>query len=221
VGLGCYSQYRCIKEETSIAYKPTNLTYEEAAAIPNGALTSLPFLRDKGNIQNGQKVLINGASGAVGVSAIQIAKYYGAKVTGVCSTSNLKLVESLGADTVLDYKKEDFTNTGQQWDIIFDAVGKSSFSKCKYSLSENGSFLTTAPTPIAFFHNLIKTQTGKKAGFMATALRKAEKKKRDLYLIKELVETGKLKPVIDRRYSMKEIVEAHKYVETGRKRGML
>ena len=146
MSMGTYAQYRCLPEEGALAVKPANLTYAEAASVPNGALTALPFLRDKGKIRSGQKVLINGASGAVGTAAIQIARYFGAEVTAVCSTTNLDLVNSLGAHKVIDYTAADFTGTGQMYDIIFDAVGKSSFSRCKGSLNPNGIFLSTAPT---------------------------------------------------------------------------
>jgi NADPH:quinone reductase-like Zn-dependent oxidoreductase len=214
---GTYAEYTCLPEEAVLAIKPANLTYEEAAAIPNGALTALIFLRDKGNIQSGQKVLINGASGSVGTSAIQLAKSFGAEVTGICSTTNLELVKSLGADKVIDYTKEDFTKSGQTYDIIFDVVGWKSFSRCKGSLKRGGIYLLTNPGFLKFIQILWTSMIGtKKSKWVASGLKA---KAKDLIFIKELVEAGKIKPVIDRRYPLEQMAEAHRYVETGHKKG--
>lgn len=219
-GLGAHAEYICLPEAGAMAIKPANMTYEEAAAVCEGGLTALPFLRDKGRIQSGQKILINGASGAVGTSAVQLAKYFGATVTGVCSTTNVELVRSLGADEVIDYTREDFTGTGQTYDIIFDAVGKSSFGRCNGSLKHGGVYLTTVPT-LAIIPQMLGTSRvgGKRATFAATGLRPAEKKAKDLLFLKELCEAETLKPVIDRRYHFEQAAEAHRYVETGHKKG--
>jgi NADPH:quinone reductase-like Zn-dependent oxidoreductase len=217
MSLGAYAEYKCMPEEGVLAIKPANMTCEEAVAIPNGAITALIFLRDGGHIQNGHQVLINGASGAVGTAAVQLAKYFGAKVTGVCSTTNLELVKSMGADEVIDYTKEDFTKSGQTYDIIFDVVGWRSFSRCKSSLKQRGIYLLTNPGLSNLFQMLWTSMIGsKKVKWVASALKaKAE----DLVFIKELVEAGKIKPVIDRRYPLEQIGEAHRYVEKGHKKG--
>lgn len=218
--LGTYAEYICMPEEGTLAMKPANITYEEAAALPNGALTALPYLRDKGNIQSGQKVLINGASGAVGTMAVQLAKYFGADVTGVCSTANLEMVKSLGADKVIDYTREDFTKNGQTYDIIFDAVGKSRFSRCKGSLTENGVYLTTALSPKTMIQMAWTSRTGgRKVGIAATGLRPSSEKTKELIFLNGLIETGKIKAVIDRSYPLEQIAEAHRYVEAGHKKG--
>jgi NADPH:quinone reductase-like Zn-dependent oxidoreductase len=202
-----------------LAIKPANMTYEEAAAA-NGVITAFPFLRDAGNIQAGQKVLIYGASGSVGTTSVQVAKYFGAEVTGVCSTANLELVKSLGADKVIDYTKEDFTKTGKTYDIIFDAVGKSSFSRCKSALNQKGIYLTTVITLTDLLQVLWTSLAGgKKAKFMTAGLRPPGEITKDLILGKELMEAGKLKPVIDRSYPLEQIAEAHRYVEKGHKKG--
>ena len=215
---GVYADYMCMPEEGLLAIKPANMTYEEAAASCDGVLTALPYLRDKGNIQNGQKVLINGASGSIGTAAVQLAKYFGAEVTGVCSTANLEMVTSLGADKVIDYTKEDFAKSGQTYDIVFDTVGKSSFSRSKGSLKQRGIYLNTSQTVI--LQMLWTSMVGrKKAMFAATGLRSISEKTKDLIFLKELIEAGKIKTVIDRSYPLEQIVEAHRYVEKGHKKG--
>jgi NADPH:quinone reductase-like Zn-dependent oxidoreductase len=217
---GAYAEYKCMPEDKALTIKPANLSYEDAASIPNGALTALPFLRDKGNVQSGQTVLIYGASGSVGTAAVQLAKYYGAKVTGVCSTANLEWVKSLGTDQVIDYTQEDFTENGKTYDIIFDTVGKLSFSECKRSLTDKGIYLATIPTPVIMFQALWSAKSGsKKVKFAATGLRSASKKIKDLIFLTTLIEAGKMKAVIDRCYPLEQIVEAHRYVEQGHKKG--
>ena len=169
--MGANAEYVALPEEGAIAIKPGNVTHEQAAAISEGALTALPFLRDNGRIKKGHKVLVNGAAGGVGVSAVQLAKYFGAEVTAVCGPQNLKLVRSLGADKAIDYTKMDYTASGEQYDIIFDAVGKSSFTRCKKALAAEGIYLTTVPS-IGIMAGMLFSSSGKKAVFAATGLRK-------------------------------------------------
>lgn len=217
VSFGAYAEYKCMPEKGILAMKPVNMTYEEAAAVPNGALTALIFLRNKGHIQKGEKVLIYGASGAVGTAAVQLAKYFGAEVTGVCSTKNIEVVKALGADKVIDYTKEDFTQRGETYDIIFDTVGKSNLLLGKNVLNKNGRYLLTDVGLPAIIQIIWTSVIGsRKIIFAASNL---SWKPGDLYFIKEVIEAGKLKSVVDRCYTLEQIKEAHRYVEKGHKRG--
>ena len=217
-GLGAYAEYLCRPDEGAIAKKPENISFEQAATIPYGALTALYFLRDMAQIKKGQKVLVRGASGGVGSYAVQLAHYFGAEVTGVCSTANIDFVKSLGADQVIDYTKEDFTKKGEKWDIIFDiVVGKTSFSRFKSSLNPNGYYLAVAGGLVDAIHMVLTSITGGKKVIFGGGT--ACEKKENLVFLKELIETGKLKPVLDKTFPFDEIVEAHRYVENRLKKG--
>lgn len=219
-GPGTNAEYLCIDENDLVLPLPKDISYSEAASICDGPLTSLNMLRDKANLRSGQKVLINGASGSLGTAAVQLAKHFGAEVTGVCSTSNVTLVKSLGADQVIDYTKEDFTKTDQTYDIIYDTIGKLSFTKCKKSLSEKGIYISPVlGIPLLFQMICTSIFGSKKAMFDATGLRPVEELKAMLGELNELLSTGKIKPVIDTSYSFEQIANAHQYIDTGHKKG--
>lgn len=214
-GTGCYAQYKCMSETGSIAIKPDNISYEEAASVVDGATTALFFLKEKANIQKGQKVLINGASGSIGTFAVQLAKYFGAEVTGVCSTNNIELVKSLGADKVVDYTIEDFTKTGDKYDLIFDTVGKSSFAQSRESLKTIGKYVSTVMSPKLVLQAFLTKFGNKRKVIFAMSLNKTEA----LNFIRKLIEEGKLITIIDRQYPLGELSEAQAYVEKGHKKG--
>lgn len=212
--LSTYAEYACVPENRAMALKPVNISYEEAVAIPFGGVTALYFLK-KGNIKSGQQVLIYGASGSVGTLAIQIAKHFGATVTAVCSSANFALVKSLGADEVIDYTREDFTTNGKTYDIIFDAVGKTSLSESLPSLAADGSYLQAVSGPAIMIQMQLASRRTSKTLVGGTAVPTAE----DLEFLNTLVESGKIKPVIDRCYPLEHMSEAHRYVDAGHKKG--
>jgi NADPH:quinone reductase-like Zn-dependent oxidoreductase len=211
---GTYAEFLSLPEVGVVALKPKNMTYQEAVSIPFGGNTALYFLR-KGNIQRGQNVLIYGASGAVGTAAMQLAKHFGATVTAVCSTSNIELVKSLGADKVIDYTKEDISKRDEVYDLIFDTVGKSSYTWSLKSLKKQGYLLLAAAGPSQMIKGIWSSLTSSKNVVSGVMSEKPE----DLIFYKELIEAGKIKPVIDRIYPLEEIPEAHRYVELGHKKG--
>ncbi|MCJ7622778.1 MAG: NAD(P)-dependent alcohol dehydrogenase, partial [Anaerolineaceae bacterium] len=212
--MGAYAEYRCMPEDGCVGIKPANMTYEEAAVVPYGALMALDLLR-KVNIQSGQKILINGASGGIGSVVVQLAKHYGAEVTGVCSTPRLEFVKSLGADKVIDYTEEDFTQNGETYDLILDVLGKSSFSRCKGSLKQYGRYVLTSFKMRDVLDMLWSLAVGSKKVICALLVAKPE----DLTITKELIEAGELKAVIDRSFPLEQTAEAHRYVESGQKKG--
>lgn len=217
IGSGTCAEYICLSEKPedgAIAQKPANMSFEEAAAVPVGGLEALSLLR-KAKIQPGQKVLVNGAGGTIGPYAIQLAKFFGAEVTAVDSTKKLDTLRSIGADHVIDFTQEDFTKSGKKYDVIFDVVGKSSYSGCIRSLKENGIYLLTYPKSGRSIRGRWTSRTSNKRVIGGTSTDSTE----DLIFLRELIEAGKLKPVIDRRYPLEEVAEAHRYVETGRKKG--
>lgn len=213
-GFGANAEYKCLSSTRTIAIKPANMPYEEAAAVPIGGLNALHFLRN-GNIQSGQKVLVYGSTGSIGTFAVQIAKHFGAEVTAVSSPAGLELVRSLGADHVIDYTKEDFSENGQTYDVIFDTIGKSPFSRSKRSLKKDGIYLLANPGLPDMVRAIWTSMTGSKKVKFGMAIERAE----DMVYLRELIEAGKIKTVIDRTYPLERTAEAHTYVEKGRKQG--
>ena len=212
--MGCHAEYKCMPEDGAVALKPANLTYDEAAAISFGGTTALNFFR-RGKLQSGEKVLVNGASGGVGTAAVQLARHFGANVTGVCSTANVELVRSLGANHVIDYTKEDFTRNGETYDVIVDIAGTAPFSRSKGSLKEGGRLLLVLGGLPDVLQIPWISLTSNKRVIAGPAAERAE----DLRFLAKLAEAGEFKPVIGRRYPFEQIVEAHRYVDTGHKKG--
>ncbi|MFT6998477.1 MAG: NADPH:quinone reductase-like Zn-dependent oxidoreductase [Cryomorphaceae bacterium] len=217
---GTNAEYAIVSAKGALIHKPSSISFDEAAASVDGFLTALPFLRDVGKIQKGDSILINGASGSVGSAAVQLAKYFGATVTAVCSGRNRSMVKGLGADFVIDYTTHDFTKTDETYDTIFDAVGKLSFGKVKSSLSKTGVFLE-AGIGLRVLGSVIWTSImgGKTAKIAATGLRNPKEKTKDLLFLKQLLDLGRFNSTIDRTYHFEDLSSAHEYVDTGRKRG--
>ena len=215
MNLGAYAEYICLPENSVLAIKPKNMSDEQAAALPFGTLSALSFLRDKGKIESGQNVLIYGASGSVGSAAVQLARYFGATVTAVCSAANVEMVKELGAQRLIDYNKEDFTQLGEQYDIVFDTVGKTPFAKTLQTLKPNGRYLLAVAGLPLQIRALWTSLIGNKKVIAGVA----GETKADLEFLKALFEAGKLKPVIDRCYAFEQIPEAHQYVDSGHKKG--
>jgi NADPH:quinone reductase-like Zn-dependent oxidoreductase len=219
LGMGTYAEYLCLREKPAalasvLAEKPANMTYEQAAVVPFGGLEALNALR-KADVQPGQSVLVNGAGGGIGTCAVQLARYYGARVTGVDSTGKLEMLRELGAEQVIDYTQEDFTKRGQTYDVIFDTVGKASFSGCIRSLKENGTYLNANPGLFSGVRRRWATRSGGKRIFLWTASYTTD----NLLALKALIETGAIQAVIDRRYPLEQAAEAHRYVDSGQKKG--
>ena len=212
--LGAYAEYDCLPEKGLVAIKPANMSYEEAAAVPVGGLHALQYLR-KANVQTGHKVLINGAGGSIGTVAVQLAKYYGAEVTGVDSIEKLDTLSSIGADHAIDYTREDFTENGEKYDVIFDTVGKSPYSRSIRSLKEKGIYLLGNPG----LSQMIRAPWTSRRSSKKVIGRMEPYRTEDLTFLKELIEAGEIRSVIDRRYPLEETIEAHRYVDTGQKRG--
>jgi NADPH:quinone reductase-like Zn-dependent oxidoreductase len=217
--LGGAADYVCVSESDAIVPRPVGLDAGQAAGLSYGYLTAMPFMRDEGQVKPGDRVLINGAAGSVGAVAVQLARHFGAEVTAVCSARNADLVRSLGADHVIDRARQDFTTATDAYDVIFDAVGKSSFGRCRATLKPGGIYLTTVPSVPILWHMLTKRSPGKRGKLATTGLRSVSAKLADMEVLRGLVEAGAVRAATDRRFPLAEVAEAHRYVETERKAG--
>jgi NADPH:quinone reductase-like Zn-dependent oxidoreductase len=218
--MGTYAEYITIPENGIVAHLPDNLSFEEAAGMCDGGITSLNFLVNLGTIKAGQKVLINGASGSLGTAAIQIAKHFGAEVTGVCSSRNISLVKKLGADHVIDYTTQDFTSITNRYDLIYDTVGVRSFTECRPALTEQGLYLSPVLGMPLLGHMMVTSVVGKKkAKFSATGALPVQETKRLLDMLLEMIEAGKMRGILDRSYPLEQLADAHRYVDMGHKKG--
>lgn len=213
--MGCHAEYKTMPEDGVIALKPGNLNFEEAAAITFGGMTAINYLRERAGIKRGDNVLVNGASGAVGIAAVQVAKYFGAQVTGVCSTANVEFVQSFGADKVVDYTREDFTGKGETYDIIMDNVGNAPYSRVKNALREGGRLLAV----VAGLPEMARIPWVALTSSKKVIAGPADERPEDLRFLAELAEAGQFRPAISRRYPLEQMAEAHRYVDTGHKQG--
>jgi NADPH:quinone reductase-like Zn-dependent oxidoreductase len=219
-GNGAHAEYLCLPEDGAVALVPSALTHSDAAAVCDGGLTAMAFLTDHAQLRAGESILINGASGSVGTAAVQLASELGATVTGVCSTANVELVRSLGAETVVDYTRTDFTTTGETYDVVFDAVGKRSYAACRDSLAAGGRYLTTVPS-LGILRQMVQSRLvgDRRAVFAATGLSSTSTKRAHLVALRDFVEAGAFRPVVDREYALDDVADAHRYVDTGHKVG--
>jgi NADPH:quinone reductase-like Zn-dependent oxidoreductase len=219
-GSGAHAEYLCLPEDGAVTIMPSNLGHSEAAAVCDGGLTAMAFLQDHAHVEAGDSVLVNGASGSVGTAAVQLANAFGAAVTGVCSTANVELVRSIGAETVIDYTRTDFTTADATYDVVFDAVGTRSYPECEGSLDPGGRYLTTVPSVgILLWMARSRLFGDKRAIFAATGLASTSTKRAHLVALRDLVDAGRFRPVVDRTYSLDNIADAHRYVDTGHKTG--
>jgi NADPH:quinone reductase-like Zn-dependent oxidoreductase len=220
LGYGAWAEYIRVSEDGTLTKMPADMDFVKAVGVCDGGITALLFLQDHAQLSAGKTILINGASGAVGTYAVQLARYYGAEVTAICSTAHVELIKSLGVNNVIDYTKEDYIHAGGHYDVIFDTVGKSSFLRCKKLLTQNGAYMTTVPTPDTVVRTLFASKkSGRRAVFAATGLAKPDVRRKALDMLRELAEEGKLISIVDRQYALEQINDAVHYVAEGHKTG--